>query len=99
MRINDFSTFDQAFGEKLGAIVVLKPVLYGLKTTFNLFRNLFGESLIYICFTPSRSDQDLWLNKSDKDDRYDYISTHVYSISIATKNPFKYMNLIELMMY
>ena len=51
------------FGTKLGAIVVLKRALYGLKTTYNSFRDFFGDLLINLVFNPSREYQDLWLRK------------------------------------
>ena len=78
--------------QDFGAIVVLKRALYGLKNAYKSFRNFFGEFLRDIGFTSSRADQDLWLDKSDKYDGYDYIATHVYDIIIAENNPYKYMD-------
>eukprot|EP00957_Ditylum_brightwellii_P069951 5312174-Ditylum_brightwellii.AAC.1 len=46
-------------------------------------------------FTPSRTDQDLWLRKSDEHKGYDCIATHVDDIIIVAKNPSKYMPHIE----
>ena len=43
----------------------------------------------------SRTDQDLWYNKSDHYDGYDYIATHVDDLIISGKKPQDYMALIE----
>ena len=75
--------------------MVLKHVLYGLKTPYNSFDNFFGDFLIYLGFTTSREDQEFWLNKQDDYDEYDYISTDVDGIIIAEKYPSNYMNNIE----
>ena len=41
------------------------------------------------------ADQDVRLRKQDEYDGYDYITTHLYYIIIAEKNPSKYMNEIK----
>ena len=46
-------------------------------------------------FNPSREDQDLWYKKADEYYGYYYISTHVDDFLISSKNPVKYMSLIE----
>ena len=66
-----------------------------MKTSSSSFHNSLGEFFVEIDYTTSRSDQDLWLRKSDKYDGYDYIATHVGDIIIAAKNPYKFINEIE----
>ena len=66
-----------------------------MKNASNSFHNFFGDFLRDIGLTPSRSDQDLWLRKTDEYDGYDYIATHVDEIIIAAKDPSKYMNETE----
>ena len=60
-----WSICGQEFGAKFGAIAVIKCALYGLKTAYNSFHDLFGDFLIDMGFTPYRSDQYLWLSKSE----------------------------------
>ena len=84
------------FGTRCGAVVVLKWILYGLKTESNSFHKYFVEFLIDLVFTPFRSDQDVWIRKSDEYEGYDYIATHMADVSIADKNPSKYMHDIEM---
>ena len=85
----------QEFGATFRAIFVLKCALYGLKTTYNSFRNFLGDFIRDLGFTLSRTDQGFWMIKSYKYDGYNYIATHVDEIIIAAKDPSKYMNETE----
>eukprot|EP00957_Ditylum_brightwellii_P210500 15365052-Ditylum_brightwellii.AAC.2 len=90
-----WSVAGEQFGDKKGAMVVLKWVLYGLKTASASFHKLLGDFLWEIGFEPFRADQDLWINKSKHYEGYDYIATHVDDNIIVVKNPLKYMSHIE----
>ena len=48
-----------------------------------------------IGFPPSRADPDLWIKKSEEYSGYDYIATHVDDLLIASKEPTKYMSMLE----
>ena len=63
---NIWSTCSQEFSARFGAIVVLKNVLYGCKTAYISLHNFSGDFLRDIVFNPSRSDQYLWMSKSDE---------------------------------
>jgi hypothetical protein len=85
----------EEFGNKKGAVVILKRALYGLATASRSFHEFFGDCLRRMGFKPTRADQDLWYRKSDDYVGYDYIATHVDDIIIAAKRPAEYMSQIE----
>ena len=90
-----WSVAGEQFGDKKGAIVVLKRALYGLKTASASFHKFLGDFLREMGFEPTRADQDLWIKKSEQYEGYDYIATHVDDIIIVAKNPLEYMSHIE----
>eukprot|EP00957_Ditylum_brightwellii_P081439 6194867-Ditylum_brightwellii.AAC.1 len=89
------SVAGEQFGEKKWAIVVLKRVLYGLKTVSASFYKFFGVFLGEMGFEPSRTDQDIWIKKSEHYEGYDYIATHVDDFIIVAKILLEYMSHIE----
>jgi hypothetical protein len=48
-----------------------------------------------MCFVPTCADQDLWYQKADDHEGYNYLATHVDDIAIAAKRPAAYMDMIE----
>ena len=63
MRRNIWSAWGQELAVRFCAVVFPKRELYGLKTAYNSFCNLFGVLLRDIGFTPSRAEQYLWMRK------------------------------------
>ena len=74
---NIWSCCGANFGPRCGTVVVLKRALYVLKAASNSPHKCFGDFLRELGFTTSRSDQYLWISKSDEYEGYDYIKTHV----------------------
>eukprot|EP00957_Ditylum_brightwellii_P186166 14172800-Ditylum_brightwellii.AAC.1 len=70
----------EQFGDKKGAIVVLKWALYGLKIASASFCEFLGDFLREMGFEPSKADQYLWIKKFKHYERYDYIATHVRDV-------------------
>ena len=93
---NIWSCCGAEFGPRCGAVVVRKQDLYGLKTASNSFHKYFGGFIRYLGFTISRLYQYLWIRKSDRYERYEYIATHVDGIIIAANNPSKYMHEFDM---
>lgn len=83
------------FGDKQGAVVVVKKSLYGMKTAARAFHEFFADVLRKMGCTLSRADQDLRWKISSEYNGYDYISTHVDGFLIAAKQPGKYIKKIE----
>jgi hypothetical protein len=46
-------------------------------------------------FVALHSDQDVWLCVHEDKSGYDYICTHVDDFKIVTKDPWKYMKIIQ----
>ena len=84
------------FVPRCGAVVVLKRDLYRLNTALNSFHKYFGDFLRDPGFRPYREDQDLWIRKSDNDEGYHYIATHVGDVIISANNPSKYTHNIDM---
>ena len=80
------------FGPRCGAAMVLNQVFYGLKTASNSLHNYFGNFLGDLGFTPHREDKDLWIHKSENDEGYYYIVTHLDDVTTANNNTSKYMH-------
>ena len=74
----------------------LNRSLFGLKIASNSLKRYFRGFLSDLGFKTSISDQDLWIQKYDNYEVYDYITTHVNYVIIVANNPFRYMHEIEM---
>ena len=76
--------------------MVINQDLYVLNTESNSFHKYVLDFIRGIGFTPTRSDQYIWIQKYDNYEGHDYISTHVDDVIINDNNPSKYMHDIEV---
>ena len=76
--------------------MLLKKDLYGLNMASKSFHKYFGDFIRDLGFTPSISDQELWIRKSDEYEGYDYIATHVNDVIITDNIQSQYINKIDM---
>ena len=83
------------FGDREGCTVGVIMALYGLATVNRSFHEMLCDLLRRMGFRSSRADHDLWYKKSDDNEGYYYITTHVDDVIIAAKRPMDYMAHID----
>ena len=63
--------------------------LYGLKSSGKRWAETLHEMLKDMDFTPSRTDQCIWLKKNLKLNLYEYIAVYVDDLCIAAQDPIR----------
>ena len=60
------------FGSEMGAVMVIKKALYGLKSSGAAFRSHLAETLFDLNYTPTKGDPDVWIRPGIKPDGFEY---------------------------
>ena len=83
------------FGERSGCVAMIKKALYGLSTSARQWSLELGDTLKSFGFEPTRADPDLWFKRAQNGKYYEYIASHVDDIIIVSKDPTKYVKMLE----
>jgi hypothetical protein len=70
--------------------MLVKKALYGLKSSGATFRALLSETLLGMCYTPTRADPDVYLWAAVKPDGFEYykmVLCYVDDILVISHTP------------
>jgi len=90
-----YSRAGAEFGDREGAILILKKALYGLRSSSKAFRCCFADYLRTLGFFPTRYDRDVWMRLREDNEGYDYICTHVDDFKIVARDAFRWVAKIK----
>ena len=80
-------------GENSGKRMIVKGVLYGLKTSAAIFHESLASKLRRMELCPSRTDFDLWI--CPMGDHYEYVATYVDDLLVFSRAPMKIIDEIK----
>ena len=83
------------FGEHAGKAIVIKKVLYGLRSSAEIFHSHLAETLRSFGFKQTRYDNEFWIRFDEAEKIYEYVCTHLDDFMIVSKNPDPIMKEIE----
>ena len=86
------------FGSKSGSIMIVKNVLYGLKSSGTAFRAHLAEKLHDIGFIPTRADPDVWRRPAVKPygfEYYEYILCYVDDLLAISHDAQKVLKSVQ----
>jgi hypothetical protein len=73
------------FGERQGHAMLIKKVLYGLRTSGAHWHEHFADMLRNLGLEPSKANSDVWMRECD--DYYEYTCVYVEDLEIAMREP------------
>ena len=85
------------FGSDRGKLMLITRALYGLETSSASFRSYLEETLYRLGYTPTKSDPDVWLQKSVKADGFQYyemVLCYVNEVLCISDDPLKTMKVM-----
>ena len=86
------------FGSENGNNMLMRKVLYGLKSSGAAFRDFLAETMYAMVYQPIYVDSDLWLHPSVKPDSfkcYEYILCYVDDVLYISHNLRNLMKRIQ----
>jgi hypothetical protein len=82
------------FGKLAGHVLIIRKVLYGLRTSGLRWHQRFAQVLVELGFTPCKAEPDIWIRSSTDGTHYEYVAVYVDDLMIAMRDPQPFVDIL-----